>query len=520
MDFFTPSTGVYDKTNRECFKVYDCLGMLIRFMSDDTMTFDSVTFGTGGEFEDYWLLTGYSLRTTLSRPGFDVPVISFGDLFRELDKRFNIAFYLDFSGAKPKMWIEAESLVYTTGIQTTLTNVKDIEKSVRMDRMYAKIKIGNQTYQESESGTFSWPDVTFFNHWEEEFHLLGDNNTDAELDLSCEYISGHNIIEDVLVNSVNDYDEDIFLVEADAGTGQAVQYDLFNLGAGPYSYNRKITNSEIAPRHLKGISNSLALYLGNGNDGFEATRTANTTSAFDFAFTLWDYDNEVSDPNNNYDNTATNYKYTVPTTGFYRFQVDTNLRLGSVAISADWDLDIEVRRYDSFSVLVETRAVTLNFVSDGNLGANVFSNSDPNNCVVTKGNALLGSPVPFTIIWQPLGYYADATDYFQVYIKATTNAGSVVWYLDGGRYQTTENENGGGTYQVSDPNEARVIEYLFTAPMSLSQYRLLQADPKDLIAFTGNPSGETNYGWIEQITYKPEKGIAEIQLITSINDET
>lgn len=104
--FFRPSSGFYyglitgsgNERNQTGFKIYEVLRYLTAFMTDDTVDFESDTFGPGGKYENYMITCGYVCRFAntagLSQELFETywPDISFSEVIQELNKALNVGF--------------------------------------------------------------------------------------------------------------------------------------------------------------------------------------------------------------------------------------------------------------------------------------------------------------------------------------------------------------------------------------------------------------------------------------------
>ena len=61
------------------------------------------------------------------------------DLFTEMNKLFNIAMYVDFSGDVPQLIIDKYENIFTNTNQLTISNVKDVKLKFEKEEFYTKV---------------------------------------------------------------------------------------------------------------------------------------------------------------------------------------------------------------------------------------------------------------------------------------------------------------------------------------------------------------------------------------------
>lgn len=149
------------------------------------------------------------------------------------------------------------------------------------------------------------------------------------------------VIQDVFTNGNTGYDDDIFFIMCDFDTSVAVQTDVFGTGGAPLFYNDFLRNANVAQRWLGGIPNSIALYLGDGNDEFMASVNAEilhlvTVTAAPAFIDPLEFQNDFTapnfDPNNNY--STITYEFTAPATGLYSFNTRVVWKEGPTGTTA------------------------------------------------------------------------------------------------------------------------------------------------------------------------------------------
>lgn len=489
IDFFRPSDGAVVYMNRECYKVAEVLRYIIAFMTDGTVSFASTIFETGGEWENLVICTGRAIRqTAVASP----PVVSFSEIFTELHKRLNLSFAIETIAGAPTVRIEYEDYFYTATPLLNFRKIPELVQSLKDELLYAKLRIGSTTTQDSNGGTFAFPDIPFYSFEEETYHLVSDCNLDNELSIVGDWIVDSNVIEDVAVNGNDEYDDDIFLVETNGTV--AIEYFDFT----PASvYNKNLTNRFIAPRFLGAIPASIASFLGNGNDGFEAeiSPPQNYSVGDTGDEEPYPFDVEISDPNGNYV-AVTDYRYIAPTDGYYKFQVIweiINLDFQGFT-SGDLRIITKVRRFDSADVFIEEKQ-QIDDIETGTISA--------------------------TLTFNPDGFYMAATDYVHVSFRALQmGAGpdGIIFDLTAGSiFRSVEVYSGGGIFQTYNPEDVKIYKFNFeNFPLSYSDFKILEADTYNSANInTGDEVANDMEVYYDKVEYRPNDGAANFEMFSN-----
>lgn len=483
--FFDPDSAfsVYTVTNVTCYRVNSVFEFLVRAMTDGDMGASSPIFASGGDFENLVITTGANIRAAAGGAGAVVtaPYISFDDLWESCWKQFNL--WMRVSSAT--VVIEKASDQYQGATILSFSNVMNIKQSCELDRLYTKSQIGSRTHQDSEDGTFAWPDIRFFTHAPEEYHHTGYcNHVEQELDLQTDFITSSNAIEDIIDNDNDAYDEDIFLVELSSSI-LTRKYDFFN--GPPFVYNGLLVNSEVAKRWQDSITNSIAWYSGSGNDNFHyrlssasADWGVHTTPYSDVPI---DFDLFVSDANARY-NTAGDY-YDVPTGGFYEFEVTQDVDdIAQTDFGGfPFRFDIIFQKLTSGGVLIseETHSTTLT----GSELSHLFTATQ--------------------------GFYLTTGQ--RIRIKYEANAlgpgpGEVSFDIKVGTFKTTEIVNGGGIF--IDGRLVNVIKWEFIRKLSRAEWVALTGAPTQKIIVNGTET------WMRSVKWNSRKQQAEFVVLEDV----
>lgn len=505
INFFNPATGGYGGTpgGVEAYLVHEAFEFLIDFMSDGNLQYSSTLFGAGGALEGLCICTGAAINNGVGT-GF-APYISFYDLFKEMYKLFNIAIRVNTSTSPPTVIIEREDIIKEPEALSAvyLTNVRNVRQSYATDLMYSLIHAGSSTTQDDQGGTFAFPDVVYLSHKAEEFHLLGDCNVDAQLDLVNTWIIDSNVIQDVAVNAVTTYDDDVFIIETDLpGSSNCTQNGT--LFAGVWVYNVGLTTRDLMINYwLNALPNDIVQFLGNGNDEFRAQRTADlavtgpnanvTQNPFqtpdDFTPPNQDPNGRFRKPGDPASGTEPNYAYYVAATGYYVMYAEIWIRnFTYTTLSPNLQVTVSFYRYNAAAVLQETKTV------------------------VTSVNA------DIIIQAQPTGFYATATDYIVVGVQAQDISPGVkdisCTITDDSFVQCIQAENGGGVFQTFDLDKYYVKVFNFEKPVPVDTFETWMGAPHRQFRFNiGSDSANDKEGFIEELVYTPQKQRAQLTVI-------
>ena len=262
-----------DVTGREGVRVFDAYKMLIAFMTDGLLEFES-DFLTPDDSEPTLLspvlITADELRNGRATDDVVYPYIS----FQELHKDFANLYNLTFNVVNGVLRLEPDSYFRQNSTPLTLENVDKIEQTSDAESFYAKVEFGSQVDEEEDFDYY--PNITFLGFRQEEYHLGGQCNNKGKLDLKMEtLITDPNVIMQSLpIASGGATDpvskaEDIFLVTCNS-SNQSVVYPHPTDTSLQY-YNKLLTNFEVSLRWGDGVPFSIYQYLGanqNGARGF------------------------------------------------------------------------------------------------------------------------------------------------------------------------------------------------------------------------------------------------------------
>lgn len=374
LDMFRPSTGAYNSGfahagTRKAYDLFDVLQNQIAFITDgDIGTISSWYSGLDTD-KRIAIVTGYELRNADATK--HVPALSHRDTFTDVAKLFNL--WRSISGTD--VIIEEFDYYYNDTELFTLPDIKDYKQSALIEEYYSNISAGSFKHGDN----LSFPATQYLSFKEEIYGVQGTCNIDRRLELKCNtFITDTNVIEDVLMNDNDSYDEDLFLIQYTSTNSKATRTDID--GISGYIYNNEMLNGEVVNRYT--FNGSVFTVVNNLEDRFRAAYFSADGDDFsngDELFTTLDvllstpdintytslmiFNDETTSPNfdtNNRFNNATNV-YTANTAGYYSFEMsfDMNITISSTNPYQPFPSETWVKFY-----LVVDRSVADSFVVD------------------------------------------------------------------------------------------------------------------------------------------------------------
>jgi hypothetical protein len=506
--YFTPSTGVQmaltggaGNCNEAAYTVYELLEHMIAFMTDGTVDFYSDTFDvTNGEYGQFLITSGYFIRkkqdtllgTDISEQEFydTWPEMSFSDLYAELDKQFNIGFVMGFSGSRPYIRIEKYDYLYPNVTIHNIENVDTIKRKVASEFLYSSVKLGSETTDKSSALSFP-EDIRMVGFKEESYFITGTSNIERELNLSNRFIISSNIIEDMVINSNDSYDDTFVMVQCTYVSGtrwDADNTNWVNLDATRF-YNEQLTSGEKINRYLGAMPNSIGQQLTPIDSRFTA---ANPTS-YDAIGGAWQVlqpyaaSQESYDPSSVYNNAT--YEYTALNGGVYTFRFIGDFKTSNPTTPTG-NTSAQIRVYLENVTTVFDKQI-----------ASFYDTTILNNSIIHidgsgSMNLSTGDVVRLKIEFRSLGVAVN------------------VKLQSGGLFLCTSGADGGGSYRGFDPALINIIRDNFEAPMTLDEFKSIQDDPRGFVSYR-RYGGNKRFAHIEEIKYFNFRKIAKFTMIAN-----
>ena len=452
------------------FDLEEVFRMMIEFMTDGTVGFASSWLSNLPATERIGICTGLNIRTGSGT----APEISFKELFEEVHKKYNTYFAIErvTSGMRFRLEQRGYFTNQTTGIN--LFNIKHLSQSFDNQLLYSHIVLGSDDTQDIDAPNTNIPQVTFLTFLDETFNIQGDCNIDRKLDLKSEWQIDTNVIEHALNDVDDNYDDDVFLVQYESATPQTSNVDYLGLSLPVYGFNNELRNGKVAERF--NMQGPIALYLGNGNDECSVLSVNDqpiSQTGFPVIISPVQFANEVSDPNNNFNQPPTTpfYAYVCPATGVYVFSVEMFLNVPNNEIWGPRTFDLKLIRRDAGGIFIEE------FVEQFRL-------------------PLIG----IYLVALNADVYMNATDYVEVEVELYQGDifNAPILIKENAKFECVSTVTGGGIYQPKPAGNYFTSLYDFDQPISRETWNTLKSDLAQTVNF------DERNGWIKQVVHNYE----------------
>lgn len=521
--YLVDTTGVINNRgdyNIPCIKAYDAFRYLIDFMSDGTLAFNSTALGPGGPWEGLAITNGYRIYNQSATNQYQV---SFDKLFDEINKRIPMIVFVENPlSAVPIIRIEELSYSYGSAQIQQHTDIYEIVTKTDNTLLYSKVKVGTSVTDDTLSNGF--PENTPFYGWlREEYNLQINCNIDRALDLNCDYATAYNVIERCL--GYQDYQANIFLLDTIVDTpggysGQIYAEDIFNVGI--YFMNARLNNASVLTRYIGGLPGNAASFFGATGDSYFSVDSPNQIAIpnANTSYNTVTWNNEIYDPQNRFSSP----KFTAFYSNIYSFQIRIAWNLPE---NPNWvnGFNDSYGKYDWYYEIrdgannLKSRTLLYSTGKICGIHWNIGSGFYPPTGYNVQTNGV--SPIIDFSASLLSNWYVQIVCKNTVVNPINTAFGllSEHWRID--QFPTTywksfENTIGGGTFLEADVNDYPIYLYKYDYPLSLSEWNTLVSNTVNKIGF--NMSGQLiRNGWMKDISYNYNTGMASVQLISSKN---
>lgn len=521
MELFDPATGATLPTVQTSgmYRVYDALSYLVSAITDNQVEFDSPIFGTSGDFANLALTYGFMIRSSgngvvrsLAEFTSHMPALTFEKLFIELDRRINLGIFIDTSGAKPKLIIDEWKELFISNDISTFPDLPNLKTSIASEFIYSAIKFGGTKTLQLPAASFPG-DVPWIGFKLEQYSVTGKCNKENIKDLTYDFVSDTNVIEQIAVLSGIDdsYDKDWFLIDCDRSGIRLVARQSNWLGLAPFQYyNERFINQSVSERFFGFIPDAIAAYIGAGvsDPKFQAQLTLPLAGVFQngtgtevFPVGYNDDSNPPNyDPNGVYDNVA--FEFVAPAAGAYTFYASVNLFVLRQNGGNHSDVNLVFKRYD---------------------GANVFISDTQAQVVDRRNTAAIHD---FTFVAGVKTIYLALGDKCRVGVTFDGSNTTAVLFsptalypdVDRSTFRCISGTNGGGEVQDYDPANYPIILNEFTTEIKTSQVDAIIADPLSKLRFYIEPSIQKS-AWIDDVSINEFEGTITAKLLSSRTEE-
>lgn len=486
--------------------VHDAFKHLIDFMSDGKLDFVSDTFAYGGDWGHLLITSGDKLSgsnpSVYNQP--PIPPFNFADLYKEIKRRIPIGMTVEDPYGSPRIRIENLDYFLKSNSAVVFENIDKIRTRFDTSKLYSKVKFGTSTTS-SNAYLYFPEDISFLGFKDEEFHVLGTCNIDMQLDLSCQWITSANVIDDCIMNGEQAYDGQLVLIESvqsSAYVGRTRNTNYLNLDPSfdvhVYFVNEHLTNNNIAKRYKGSIPNNLASFFGDIGDGlFQAnTPVDSAVSTVGFSIYLNPYTNSnvISNVGGFYNGTT---RYTALEYGVYDFTL--NFRIEVIqAVNHDVLCQMWFNEYDDTGSLLTQHYPQTNGINDPPYsyvsGNRVFDMIGSQRIILNKGNYLEA----VILIYETFGP-GDADIKI---LKDFTN------------WSCIANTIGGGVVADYSTDDYAIEQHIFNMPLTKEDFNLIVQDPAMSYKFFSMPEN-IRTAWIKSITYNHQTQIMQATLFTN-----
>jgi len=513
LDVYRVVGNTFWKTIPAC-RIEEAFRYFIDFMTDNSISFVSDTFGASGEWNGLCVTTGERFRgVTPTSVDARWKPFSFIKLFNEINKRIPIVLLVENPYTTPIVRIESIEYLNGNNINFIAGNIDEIETNFDTNKLYAIVKFGSPT---DDTSILNFPEgIDFFGYKEEEFHLLTTCNLDQTLDLTNNWVISSNIMERLVTTSDQGYDKDLFLINSiytDDFNGRTTNDNFLNTTPPYFHYNYLLNNANTADRYISDLSAQMAAYYINSQEG-EAYVYPSATLYHPGLQTIADFQSFLTVESydyGNYYNTATARYVAVTSMNItFKAQVTIELDNGGLGIPTLFMRQI-VEHYDSSNNLKTYYDILTPNVTYSGIGYwQPLASVTINTSSITKSIILTaGDYLTMRIISYPYGDYPGT--------PATT--GDREYYVYAGASQTflqvIDTSLTGGTFLNVDANQLKVQLHKFSYPMTQSEFDVILNDPTGRIGF--NMNGQPlRYGWIKELKYNHTNSMAEFVVTTN-----
>ncbi len=493
------------------YRLYDVMKYLVDFMTDGEIQFKSTLFDIGGGCEGACITIGYIVKgynglSTITDFNTLFPALTWDNVYKELKVKEGLGFLIERDSSGYILRLEKnEYLNDTTKTLISISNIQSLKTRTQRDYLYSALKFGSGLTQTGTAYHFP-EDINYKGFKSEQYHTIGQCNIDSILDLSGNWVTSSNAIEEAIDRANLSEMEDTAIVLlfcepiVSGSQYRAVKSNWIDPSSGYGYYNEHYTNYSISIRQFGNVPNSIAQFLGSRTSEFLAKTSTNSPVQYNTPniYIPVPFDNEINDTDGVYD--PTTYEMTAPASGQFSFSIKLDLVLypdslqnGNGAIIIEPSIEV----YDSAG-----------FTGGTLLNSQAFAPS-----------AYTYSGTIQRTISMNISVNMNSGEKAVLKLKHTMGLlGSSYKVLSGSEFSITYSNTGGGIVQTYEPSDSTIERHEMTYPISELQFKDIRKDPRGVIEFTLNQEDfgqEPEKGNIESFKMDHEKGIATIILNSS-----
>ena len=486
------------------YRYKDALDFLVRFMTDDLVKgvqsayLDDVD-NFGGESLLY-ITTGEGIR--VANP--EAPNVSFSQLITFLSKTHDLTFdFIEVNG-DPVMRIEEREFFFGATNSDTIRDIIDLTVGIDEQKIGSHIEVGNNSTFPTGNCSAT---TRFFSFQPEDYGLSGKGNIDNLIDLKTDFITDSNVIEDIVANNNDTFDNQIVVVLGNVSGSQATRFQSNQYCSNNFFYNLEFTNDNIISRSLAGIPGSVTKFLVGSSTPAKATKgidfllqhivTPGTIRTDD---SLINFTDLVYDIGSNYVITPQTF-YEIPFPGNFSFEA----KVKTTFVKTGTLLDIGFGIYDvGYRVSIQRFDTTFTTLKEESISPEVtFSH-----------NVDIGVQVDRTITHQAT-MSCDTSDRIVIKVLYTENStdDSIIFTVlnippfSNIFFKCLGADEDNGVFEVFDPLTFRARQYKFQKNLSLTRTDNIRANSRSSIIINElSDISLDKITWIEEMRNNIETG--------------
>ncbi len=528
MDYFAPNGSFTPIRLRKMYRYKDALDFLVRFMTDDLVKgvqsayLDDVNNFGGASL--LYLTTGEGVR--VANP--TAPNISFSQLITFLSKTHDLTFdFVTDSNGDPVMRIEEREFFFGATNSDTIRDIVDLTVEIDETKIGSHIEIGNNNTFPTGNCSAT---ARFFSFQSEDYGLGGKGNIDNLIDLKTDFITDSNVIEDIVANNNDSFEDDIVVVMGNVSGAQATRFQSTQYCSNNFFYNLEFTNDNIINRTLSAIPGSVVKFLQGG------TTPAKITRGLDELFTIFTFptpplifdafqqsipitiDNLISfvdvvyDVGSNYVTTPQTF-YEVPFEGTFSFEATVVATFSIIRIFKDDQFAVVAAEY---RIAIERRDASLTILKEQVLSSPISAQffqqiGEPQSPLFTRRKvrtvqATMDCDTSDRIVVRVLHTSVSSANVLELAVNVPP--------LPSSFFKCLGAAEDNGVFKVFDPLVFRARQYKFQKNLPLTRTDNIRANSRSSIII--NELSDISLDkttWIEEMRNNIETGVTQFTTI-------
>lgn len=531
LDYFIADGTYQSLTLRRAYLYKDALDLLVRYMTDDEVKgVQSIYLDDTDNFKGAlpYITNGVSINSVTNT----APNVSFSELIIFLSKTHDLTFdFVTDTNGDPVMRIEERDFFFGSSSSETFRDLTDLTVEIDKLKISSHIEVGNNnTFPGGNcSSTTRW-----FSFQKEDYALRGKGNVDNLIDLTTDFITDSNVIEEIVVNSTTDWEDNIFVVLGNTTGTQAFKFQSTAYCSNSFFYNLEFTNDNIISRQLNALPESVTKFLVGGTTPSKALTGAQFIETIaevsplpiinpiginvflNFTDLIYDFGSNYIPNPLTINGIPVPTFYDVPFEGAFSFfaQVTTNFAITDFpGITGDTPnvtilYEMKIERWNAaFTVLKESQSPGITQLQFGHGQAvNNFQQVALNvRTRVISLSATMNCDTSDKIVVRVFYTVVAGEDIFKV--KAFMPPGNATFKCLGADEDT-------GVFKVFDPNTFRARRYKFEKNLPLTQSNNIRNNARSSIVI--NELSDTMLDkntWIEEMVNNIETGATSFTTI-------